>query len=179
MKKIVLFFTLFAFVGIAGAATTVTFTNDDVDLGSDSQINITDQYAGFGITVDKAYRYIDSRDTWDNYGISNGFKEDNYVTATMGTVIFETPTPYVTIDWFTFSSTQQFVVDVYDADGGLVDSFSGFDQGTETLQGAASIKTLTFHDEGGFVAISNMTFVPEPTALALLGLGGLLIRKRK
>ena len=40
--------------------------------------------------------------------------------------------------------------------------------------------SIQLHDVSGYdTTYSNINFIPEPTALALLGLGGLLIRRRK
>jgi hypothetical protein len=171
-------------VTMAEASVTVNFT--EVDLGSSSQVDLTNQFATYGITFDHVYRYIDSRDPWPEgggygYGISNGWLEQNNQPGQTGTVMFTQATPYVSIDWWNIGSNQ-INVDAYDGGGNLIDSFVGLGvdaHGTETLSGIGSISYLTFHDGGGFVSIANMTFensvVPAPGAMLLGSIGVSLV----
>ena len=169
-------FTAAFLMVLSGPATASTvnlsFTNSDVDLGLNSQINLTNQYSAFGISFDHVYRYIDSRDPFsDDYGISNGFQSQNGATAALGRVDFSAVTPYVTFDWWTISST--FNISAYDSLDSLVGTFSGSGNGTQTING--SIKYFTFNDSGGFVQIANLKYdtaaVPEPSTLLLIGFG--------
>lgn len=181
----------------ANAAITVNFT--EVDVGGSWAVNLTNQFAAYGITFDHVYRYIDTRDPWKEngpqnpsespptigYGISNGWVLE---AGTLGTVLFTLPTPYVTIDWWDID-TNVVYVDAYDATDNLLDSFTGpanpgVDSGTTTLSGPGLISYMTLHDGGGYVSIANMTYepIPAPGAILLGGVGVCFVgwlRRRK
>ncbi len=157
---------------------TLNFTNADVDLGSQGQINITDEYlADFGIEFTDVYRYIDGRDPHgDRFGISNGTKEQNYMSATLGRGDFDGTTAHLTVDWWTIGGNT-FGMEIYDTNDMLIDTFTGIGMGTHTFNG--DIAAFTFHDSGGYVQISTLDYdlvgdtepVPEPATLLLLGSG--------
>ncbi|MCK5269681.1 MAG: hypothetical protein KAJ46_02805 [Sedimentisphaerales bacterium] len=189
MKKLLLsLIIMLVMLGTVNAATTLQFTNSEVNLGSSSQIDLSNEFAAYGVNFSHVYRYIDSRDPWKDYsattgvGISNGWLADGGPTS--GTILFTNPTPYVTIDWWTITGTMY--VDVYDSSNTLLDSWSGVGNGTETMQGASSISKLVWHDSTGYVQISNMTYeqsvIPAPGAVLLgsigVGLVGWLRRRR-
>jgi len=197
MKKLIticLVVTMMAVVAVnANAAVNLDFT--EVDVGGGSQVDLTNQFAAYGVTFDHVYRYIDSRDPWketdpygygygSNYGwgISNGWIADGTIPGTLGTVLFTQPTPYVTIDWWTITGT--LYVDAYDSGANNIDSFSGSGSGTQTLSGLGLISYMTFNDSGGYVQIANMTYAPIPAPGAILlggigvGLVGWLRRRR-
>ncbi|MEN6423735.1 MAG: hypothetical protein ABFE13_00115 [Phycisphaerales bacterium] len=187
MKKIATVCVVIAAVALnANADIHLTFT--EVDVGSDTQVNLTNQFAAYGVTFDHVYRYIDGRDPWsEDYGISNGWKEENLMTPAQGRINFTLPTSFVTIDWWDIG-TNQMHVDACDAGGNLIDSFIGpsnaaDEYGTKTLSGLGLISYMTFNDGGGFVQIANMTFspVPVPAAvlLGILGLGAASAKLRK
>jgi hypothetical protein len=170
---------------------TMDFTNATLDLGMSSQIDITNQYAYHGFVCDKAYRYIDKRDPWPEifidpdlygFGISNGFIQDNEATAAMGTVYFNQVTDSLKFDWWTIG-TNRLTLDTYASDGTLLGTYSNTGSGTQTMYGAISY--FTYHDDGGYVQVANMSYdstIPEPGTLALLGIGLLgagLYRRRK
>jgi hypothetical protein len=179
MAKLITICAVIALLTTAGANAAVTLKFTEVDLGSNTQVNLTDQFAAYGVIFDDAYRYIDSRDPWqepgpqgtNGYGASNGLLQDNGQPGEMATIEFICPTDYVTIDWWTIVG--DITVDVYDQGGTLLDSFTGNGSGTETLQGMGAISTLTWHDSGGFVQIANMTYnpIPAPAAILLGGIG--------
>jgi hypothetical protein len=190
MKKLITILMVVAtmVIGTVGANAAVTLNFTEVDLGGSSQVDLTNQFAAYGVNFDHVYRYIDDRDPWpeiggSGYGIDNGWVGDNYQSSVIGTVLFTQSTPYVTIDWWTI--TGQIHVQVYDAGNNLIDSFVGQGSGTETLSGG-QISYLTFNDSGGFEQIANMTFetaaVPVPGAILLGGIGvsivGWLRRRR-
>ena len=158
-----------ATANMANAITTLTFTNSDVDLGGASQINISDQYSAFGISVTDAYRYIDGRDPFaDNFGLSNGNLGEG-IPGALARIDFASNTSFFSADWWTIGSNSIFV-DAYSSDGTLQGSFSGNGSGTDTIFG--DISYITWHDTGGFVQLANISYdVPEPGVLALLGLG--------
>jgi hypothetical protein len=164
-------------VSLAYAApVTVQFTNAEVDLGLASQINLTDQYNGFGLDFTDVYRYIDSRDPFDDgtepyrFGISNGVFQDNNVIDTLGRVDFLAVTPFITFDWWTITGVLE--LNAYDSTDALIGSFTGSGSGTSSIFG--DIAYFTFEDDGGFVQIANLSYdlpVPEPSTMLLLGTG--------
>lgn len=168
-------------VGAAGqaeAAVTLRFTNAEVNLGTGTQIPLTNEYSAYGVTFSNVYRYIDGRDPFSdapdqvsgqNLGIANGFG------GQLGTVSFAGTTPYITFDWWTINSPVN--VFAYDASDNLVGSFtSGLGSGTNTIVGSAAIAYFQFRDNTGFAPIANLTYdlgaapIPEPSTLAAGGI---------
>lgn len=193
MKRILAsvgFLALLLACNLAFADTTLHFTNNEVNLGTASQIDLTTQYAAFGLTFTNAYRYIDSRDPFSdapnqvsgaNLGISNGLLENNTVPAQVGRVDFTGGTNFVTFDWWTIGSNPM-TVDFFNSSNVLLSSASlGTGSGTFTF--GSPFAYLEFHDGGGFVQIANMTYtgVPEPGSMLLLasGVAGLVGRLRR
>ncbi len=174
MKKLITICAVVAVMSVAAvnANAVVTLDFTEVNVGASSKVDLTNQFAAYGVTFDHVYRYIDIRDPWpENYGISNGWAAEAYAPGTLGTVIFTNPTPYVTIDWWDIS-TNQIHVWAYDSGNSLLDSFAGpttssDDSGTTTLSGGL-ISYMTFNDGGGYVQIANMTYAPIPAPGALL-----------
>jgi hypothetical protein len=164
---------------------TMDFTNATYDIGSITQIDLTNQYAAFGLTFHKVYRYIDSRDPWDDFGISNGFLAQNGWEATLGTVFFSQLTDSVGFDWWTIDDNE-FTVQAFASNGALLGGFSGLGSGSDMIV-ADDISYLEFHNGGGFVQISNLSYdrsvIPEPGTVALFGLGmlgaGIIRRVRR
>jgi len=147
----------------------------------------------YGITFKDAYLYYDVRDTFDAIGVAS---DSGPTTAC---VLFADGTDFVTVDWVAVVGNPIYI-DAYDINGNLLDSFfapgAGTSEGTTTLNGA-DIRKLTFHDSGGFVALSSLRYDYDGTtdgnnddipkapdagsslgllALSLIGLGSL--RKR-
>ncbi len=167
----------------ADAAVTIDFT--EVDVGPYSIVNLSDQFADYGVIFEDVYRYIDSRDPFgDDHGISNGVWDGQLVSATLGTVYFTNPTPFVMIDWWIIDyPTVEMIIEVYDSGNNLLDSFTTYSvpgtyaSGTETLMGSGLISYMTFTNHGGQTQIANMTFapIPAPGAVLLGGIGVVLV----
>lgn len=181
MKRLSLFpillFGLFIYTN--AQAVVIDFTEVFTDPPLASHTLVGDEWAAYGINTADAYWYADARDPFDTKGLSNSS------SGTPGVISFLSSTNEVTVDWVTISSNDIYL-DAFDASGALLDSFffagSGTSSGTVTLSGAG-ISSLQFHDGGGTVGISTLTFnVPEPATLLLMGFGlaGLgLARKKK
>lgn len=170
MKRLSLYVTLLFVLLFQSAANAVTidFTEVFTDPPLASHTLVGNEWATYGINTSGAYWYADTRDPFDSKGIANSS------SGTPGVVSFLSTTNQVTIDWVTIISNDIYI-DAYDSSNVLLDSFffagSGTSSGTTTLSGAG-IASLSFHDSGGTVAISTLTFnVPEPATLLLLGFG--------
>lgn len=177
---------------------TMDFTNTTLDLGPSSQINLTNQYDAFGLNFHQVYRYSDPRDPWlegfdagwgadVGWGISNGFVAQGGTVAQLGTVFFNEATDSVGFDWWTIAG-DVFNLTAYDAGGSILGSFAGSGFGSDKIV-ATGIAYLDFHNDGGHVQVANLSYertrpvIPEPTTLALFGLGllgaGVVRRMRK
>lgn len=157
--------------------------------------------ANYGITIQNAYLYKDSRDTFDGIGVSTGTTAEFGTTQTARISFLDT-TDFVTIDWWTISPTT--VYSAYTASNSLIDTFtkSGSQTGTYSFNGNGSlISYITWTSQTGYGQISGLTYnydgitdgrntdignpsaVPLPAALPLMlsGLGvlGFASRRRK
>ena len=187
MKKFITICSIMLVMALsADAAVTIpcveTIDFTEVDLGSFPIVNLSDQFADYGVIFEDVYRYIDDRDPFgDDHGISNGVYEDQLVSATLGTVHFTNPTSFVMIDWWLIAGpTTQLIVEVYDSSDNLLDSFAtsaAVTSGTETLMGSGLISYMTFTNHGGQTQIANITFapIPAPGAVLLGGIGVVLV----
>ena len=153
-------------------AITITFTENGRNLAvPPAPWQYTPGPAEFGpdILVTSVYQYADFGDPFDGVGISALPLGDPGAT---GIIDFVVPTYAVTVDWWAPYDT--LYVEAYDDGGFLVDSFTGpsSSSGTDTLDGGL-ISSIEFHDYGGSVAISTLTFQPIPEPATMLMLGGL------
>ncbi|MCI0660830.1 MAG: hypothetical protein L0220_07125, partial [Acidobacteria bacterium] len=117
------------------------------------------EYLAFGITVQNVYRYHDSRDPFsdgaENFGGSRPF--GLALKGTIARINFTNPVSNLEIDWFTVTGT--LFLDVYSTDNVLLFSASSASiGGTTSIINRSNIGYFTFHDTGGFVAVSNIRF---------------------
>lgn len=205
MKKAVILLFVSAILGLCSATAvlavpmTLFFDNNDLNLGSSSQINVTNQYeALYGVWFQECYRAIDTRDPWvdpyplngANFSIFNGTLQQNYIVAVEGRINFVNPSPYVGFDWWTIGSNQ-LTITAYNSLGISQGNFSGLGGTGLVASGSAifngDISYLRFHDSGGFVSLSTLRYetpIPEPGTLmllgtGLLGLGAFRFRRKK
>lgn len=178
-KKVIALLFVGLLIAVAAPANaaiyTMDFTNATLDLGMNSQIDLSNQYDAFGLNFQYAYRYIDPRDPFDQFGVANDLYHAN---NQIGIIYFSELTSFVDFHWVTINS-QNMVVEAYAADNSLLDVFSQAavndpDFGFGSVSGAG-ISYLKFHDGSGAVALSDLTYernvVPEPATMTLLGLG--------
>jgi hypothetical protein len=158
------------------ALFTFDFTNTLVDLGTNSQIDITNQYHNYGLDFSNAYRYIDARDPFaDQFGMSNGIAENNTLPAQTGLLHFTHDTQtFLSIDCWTIEP-DQITFDAYDENMNFLGSSSALSvpTGTTINYNGPALSFLDWHDSGGRVQIANITYdlTPEPGTLSLLGIG--------
>ncbi len=188
LRLTVAFAAIITLIAVSPASAyfyTMDFANTTLDLGSATQLNLTNQYNAFGLNFHQVYRYIDERDPWQEWdpywgtgtgtGISNGFVAQGYTEAALGTVWFNELTDSVAFDWWTITDNV-FHVTAYDEGGVVLGTFSGNGSGSELIV-ATGIKYLDFHNDGGFVQMANLSYertrpvIPEPATAALFGLG--------
>ncbi len=170
-RKLFFVFALSVVISSQAQAIVINFNNTEVPTIT-NLAPVTTQWNGFGIGVSNAYWYTDSRDPFDQMGLSvfpifssNVARIDLLTGATNS----------INVDWLTLTGT--IFIDAYDAANNLLDSFSGSGFGNVTLTGP-NISYFTFHDTGGFIAISTLTYVtnpstsvPEPPTILVIGLG--------
>ena len=171
-----------AMAGFASTASAVTvnFTIAESPGAGCCSPMPSDAYAAYGLWVDNAYQYSDSRDTFDGEGIS-------IYAAPTATITFATVSPTVDFEYFVIDGNRG-SYEAFDSSwtslGTLaVDASAGDVLGTHSFGGG--VKYLTFSGEAGYTQVSAVTFapVPEPGTYALmlggLGIVGWMARRRK
>lgn len=151
----------------------------------------------YGITIDNAYLYKDSRDTFDGIGVSVG-EVSEIGSAQTGKITFLDTTDFVSVDYWSIRST---TYSAYDTLNALIDTFTvGADQlGTHLFSTSGRISYITWASDGGYGQVTGLRYdydgttdgenddlppigVPEPSPFVLLGLmlAGLgFVRSRK
>jgi hypothetical protein len=176
---------LFLVNSSSAVLTELRFSEIQMTLGTiNSVVSLAGgEYTGFGITTVNTYRYADNRDPFSD-GAENldslyswGLSPD--YGGPLARVNLLTPVTSLEVDWWTITGT--LFLDVYDTANNNIHSFTGASSGTEVIN-AANISYFTFHDDAGFVAVSNIRFseIPEPGALTFLlaGLAVISVRAR-
>ena len=140
----------------------------------------------YGINIDNAYLYRDSRDTFDGIGVSVGEVSEIASTQT-GRVTFLDTTDFVTIDWWSIQPTTYRVFSGIGTQLGSTLSVGSNQTGTESFGGGGTaIAYLEWTGQGGFGQISGLSYnydgltdgrnddlptsVPEPATLSLIGM---------
>lgn len=154
--------------------------------------------ANYGITIDNAYLYRDSRDTFDGVGISVG-EVSGIGTSQTGRITFLDTTNFVSVDYWGIQPTSY---SVFNASNALLGSLSieSNTLGTHLFSPGVIISYLTWSSNGGYGQISGLRYdydgttdgrnddigggpppVPEPSTWMLLatGLAGLAWYGRK
>ncbi len=153
----------------------------------------------YGIEIDNAYLYKDSRDTFDGVGISVGEVSEIGTTQT-GRISFVDTTDFVSIQYFTIHGTNY---SAYDTVGTLLKSisFTGGLNSTYDFVNIGRIAYLEWTSDGGYGQVSGLSYdfdgntdgknddldpqiptVPDSgstVVLAMLGLGLIAAAKRR
>ena len=185
--KTIAFGIVFLFSGYASAVPFEPTFSDYTFPGSQYTVDAAANAffsTNYGITIDNAYLYKDSRDTFDGIGISVGAVEDIGSPQT-GQVTFLDTTDFVEIDYWGIQPT---TYSAFNGVGDLLDTFSigSNTLGTYLFNTAEIISYVTWSSNGGYGQISGLRYdydgttdgtnddigqVPEPATIALLSLG--------
>lgn len=175
----------FSLVGVTHAtSTTIYFNNVEAPSIYNLEV-VTTQWNGFGVGINNAYWYTDVRDPFDQMGLSLYQSGANQV----GRINFlNGPVSNLTVQWLILAGQAGESIDLYDSNNNWLAGFIGTSSnGTlwQTSNGnsyygtvnfpLSNISYLTWHDNGGYVNISGISFettaVPEPSTFVLLGAG--------
>ena len=186
---------LFSLVGVT-QATSIIVNFDNVEVPSINNLDVvTTQWNGFGLGINNAYWYTDVRDPFDQMGLSlypigsNNSGRINFLNG---------PVSNLSVEWTFLTGQSGEYIDVYDSNNNWLSGFVGTTSNGTLWQSSngdsyygtvnfpiSNISYLTWHDNGGYVNISGISFqtaaVPEPSLFALLGAGlaGVCFLRRK
>ena len=199
MKRVLLLFALLAMIGIAGAELLVNGDFEDGDTGQLGVVPIPgwNSWGDTGWHNNDAGAVIDTKSMkfwWDSSGMWQDF------TATAGTT-YEYSVQVMDFSGDTTANNWDLRIEAefYDAsDTQLTAAVLGyFDSGIEpddtwveigdsivapanTAYGRVVLRMWDWQEGiGGALYFDNVSVVPEPASFVLLGLGGLLLRRRK
>lgn len=179
MRKLLLWGGLFLLPAM-GMAATIRFGPDEVDLGQGGGTGVygtpTNEWSAFGIQIEDAYLYNDSRDTFDRMGLSQN-------NANGARVIFDSALSELKFDyWVIAGHTGRY--SVFDSLGVFIDAISvdasgGDINATHTFV-AADIKRLEWTGGTGHIQVTTLftgpdTGIPEPGSWAMLLSGGAVL----
>lgn len=181
-SKILVYLSIMVFAGVtsaASAAVTINFNQTECPACVNLSPVAGNEWNAFGLTVDNAYWYIDSRDAFDTMGLS--------IDQSPAVISLATASNGLTFDYWVISGYTG-TYEAFDSTHTLLGSFfvdasSGNALGTHSFNG--SVASLEWAGSPGFVQVSTLTISPVPESetyamlLAGLGLLGFAARRRQ
>ena len=201
MKKVLLLFALLAVTGIASAELLTNGGFEDGDTGQLGSVAIPgwNSWNGSGWHHDDAGAVIDSKAMklwWDDAGLFQDFAATAGVSYDFSVQCMDFSGDTAAVNWNGLIKAE-----FYDGVGGqlLAQDLERFDSDNTvnpddtwvqigdsivapvgTVTGRIVLMAVDWHDGiGGSIQFDNASVVPEPATFALLGLGGLLLRRRR
>jgi len=199
MKKVLLLMALLAVTGIASAELLTNGNFEDGDTGQVGVVAIPgwNSWGSNGWHNDDAGAVIDTKSMkfwWDGVGMFQDFAATAGVNYDYSVQVIDasrdtTPNNWdlqIEAEFYDAANTQLLAVPVGYFDSGIEPDDTWVQIGSSvvapvgTSYGRVVIRSLDWQDGiGGALYFDNVSVVPEPATLTLLGLGGLLLRRRK
>jgi hypothetical protein len=183
-----------ALAGLSNIASATTVYFDSTECATCTNMgSVSNEWSSFGLSVNNAYWYTDSRDTFDGMGLSNGSVETLYSPGVTASLNFASATNSAGIifDYLVLAGNTG-IYQAYDSLDNLLGSLTASAGATDlngTYSFAGQVSRLDWVGNGGFADLSTVTFntpvapVPEPEtyAMLLVGLGliGFMARRRE